>query len=81
MNSGGYIGGGSGTGIGILIVWLVGYWGVAIPVEVGVVIGSLALSLGAGIGQYGIVGCWERLWFGKDEAYRRCVHRQALKQQ
>ncbi len=60
-----YVGGGSGIGLGVLIVWLVGYFGVAVPDEVAAVVGSLAVGAGAAVGNYGVKGCFVRLWNGR----------------
>ena len=65
-----YFGGGSGIGLGVLIVWLVGYLGVAMPSEVAAVVGSLTVGAGAAIGSYGVKGCMRRLWNGRPELLR-----------
>jgi hypothetical protein len=60
-----YVGGGSGIGLGVLIVWAATFWNINMPAEVAAVVGSLALGAGAAVGSYGIKGCICRLWDGK----------------
>ena len=68
----GATGGGGGLGIGVLIVWLLGHFGVQdITAEVGTVIGGLALSGGAAIGTYGIFGCCNKILFGNTTRARK----------
>lgn len=60
-----YAGGGGGLGIGVLIVWIFGFVGIAVPNEVAAVIGSLAVGAGVAVGAYGLKGCCNRLWNGR----------------
>jgi hypothetical protein len=69
--SGRRVGGSSGLGVGVLIVWLAGYFGLAISAEVATVIGGFVVVLGAAIGSYGIVGCWQRVIWGRNYAQRK----------
>jgi hypothetical protein len=57
-------GGTGGVGIGVLIVWLVGYLGVEMTAEVGAIVGGLATAAGGAIGAYGLVGIAKRIWRG-----------------
>lgn len=66
MSGWAYAGGSSGTGLGVLLVWITGLCGWAVPDEVAVVIGGLALSIGATLGHNGIEGTWAILLHGSE---------------
>ena len=72
-----YVGGGSGIGLGVLIVWALSYWHVDMPDEVASVVGSLTGAAGAAVGNYGVKGCICRLWDGKPVQQIRAAVRDA----
>lgn len=55
---------GSTIGPGVVIVWLLGHFGVDVSAEVGTVIGGAAAAGLLFIGRNGIRGAWQRLWRG-----------------
>jgi hypothetical protein len=58
---------GSGSGLGALIVWVVGLGGVVMPAEVGAVIGGGVAGFALVIGRRGIIGLIGVLWHGDQE--------------
>lgn len=58
------VGGSGGIGIGVIFVWLAGYFGVEMTAEVGATIGGLAATAGGAIGAYGLVGIARRILWG-----------------
>jgi hypothetical protein len=58
---------GSGSGLGALIVWVVGLGGVMMPAEVGAVIGGGVAGVALVIGRRGIIGLMGVLWHGDQE--------------
>lgn len=52
------------TGTGVLVVWLLGHFGVAISAEVGAVIAGGASAILLYIGRNGIKGLAQRIWKG-----------------
>jgi hypothetical protein len=58
------VGGGGGSGFGVLAVWLSGHFGLDMSAEVGVFVGGLAVTLGGAVGAFGILGCCQRLLHG-----------------
>lgn len=55
---------GSGSGLGALVVWLVGLTGTPMPAEVGAVTGGLIAAVFLFIGRRGIKGAILGLWGG-----------------
>jgi hypothetical protein len=55
---------GSGSGLGALIVWIVGIGGIAMPAEVGAVIAGVVAAVALLIGREGIKGLLRALWIG-----------------
>jgi hypothetical protein len=55
---------GSGSGLGALVVWLVGLSGTAMPAEVGAAIGGSVAAAALFIGRRGIKGVIQALWQG-----------------
>jgi hypothetical protein len=55
---------GSGSGLGALVVWLVGLSGTSMPAEVGAAIGGLVAATALFIGRRGIKGVIQALWQG-----------------
>jgi hypothetical protein len=55
---------GSGSGLGALVVWLVGLSGTAMPAEVGAAIGGSVAAVALFIGRRGIKGVIHALWQG-----------------
>jgi hypothetical protein len=55
---------GSGSGLGALIVWVVGLAGVAMPAEVGAVIAGVVAGFALFVGRRGIKGMIDLLWVG-----------------
>lgn len=55
---------GSGSGLGALVVWLVGLSGTAMPAEVGAAIGGSVAAIALFIGRRGIKGVIRALWQG-----------------
>jgi uncharacterized membrane protein YfcA len=58
------VGGGSGIGGGVLIVWLLGYFGVDISNEVAATIAGLVAGGVLFIGRNGVKGTIGRIWKG-----------------
>ena len=56
---------GSGSGLGSLVVWMVGLTGAAVPPEVGAAIGGLLAAGFLLIGRRGIKGAIIGLWQGE----------------
>ncbi len=56
---------GSGSGLGALVVWLVGLSGTAMPAEVGAAIGGIAAACALFVGRTGIKGIARALWQGQ----------------
>ena len=50
---------------GVLVVWLLGHFGVDMSAEVGTVIGGLAAAALLFVGREGIRGAFRRVWRGK----------------
>lgn len=57
---------GSGSGLGALIVWLVGLGGTDVPPEISAVVGGAVASVFLFVGRRGIRGAIMQLWNGKD---------------
>jgi hypothetical protein len=55
---------GSGSGIGTLVIWLVGLTGTAVPPEVGAASGGLIAAVFLFVGRRGIKGAFVDLWRG-----------------
>jgi hypothetical protein len=55
---------GSGSGLGALIVWIVGIAGIAMPAEVGAVVAGVIAGAALFIGKEGLKGLWHAIWFG-----------------
>jgi hypothetical protein len=55
---------GGTTGAGVLVVWLLGYFGVALSAEVGAAIAGGAATVLLVIGRRGIKGTLQRVWRG-----------------
>lgn len=55
---------GGTTGVGVLVVWLLGYFGVDISAEVGAAIAGGAATVLLVIGRRGIKGTLQRIWSG-----------------
>jgi len=53
-----------GVGIGVLVVWLVGFAGLEMTAEVGAIIGGLATGAGAAVAAYGLTGIVKRILWG-----------------
>ena len=57
---------GSGSGLGSLVIWLVGLNGTAVPPEVGAAIGGLIAAVFLFVGRRGIKGALIGLWRGDE---------------
>jgi hypothetical protein len=57
--------GGGSVGLGVLIVWLAGHYGIDMSAEVGTMIGGFAGALGGAIASVGLVGIGRTLLFGR----------------
>lgn len=55
---------GSGSGLGALVVWLVGLSGTSMPPQVGAAIGGIIAATALFIGRRGIRGVVHALWQG-----------------
>ena len=55
---------GSGSGLGALVVWVVGLSGLVMPAEVGAVVGGSVAATALFIGRRGIKGAVSALWQG-----------------
>jgi hypothetical protein len=55
---------GGPNGAGVLVVWLLGYFGVALSAEVGAAIAGGAATVLLVIGRRGIKGTLQRVWRG-----------------
>jgi hypothetical protein len=55
---------GGTTGAGVLVVWLLGHFGVNLSAEVGAVIAGGAATVLLVIGRRGIKGTLQRIWSG-----------------
>jgi hypothetical protein len=58
---------GSGSGLGALIVWLVGLTGTAMPPEVGAATGGAVAAAFLFIGRRGVKGAILGIWQGSEE--------------
>ena len=56
---------GSGSGLGTLVIWLVGLTGAAVPPEVGAACGGLIAAIFLFVGRRGIKGAIVGLWRGE----------------
>ena len=56
---------GSGSGLGSLVIWLVGLTGASVPPEVGAAIGGLIAAGFLLVGRRGIKGAIIGLWHGE----------------
>lgn len=61
---------GSGSGLGALVVWIVGLTGTTMPAEVGAVVGGLVAATALFIGRAGIRGVWDLLVNGEQPRHR-----------
>jgi hypothetical protein len=59
---------GSGSGLGALVVWLVGLTGTPMPAEVGAVVGGLVAAAALFVGRRGILGAVTAIWRGDHAA-------------
>jgi hypothetical protein len=57
---------GSGSGIGALVVWLIGLTGTAVPPEISAVVAGTAASLVLLVGRRGIKPSFKALWDGSE---------------
>lgn len=57
---------GSTTGAGVLVVWLLGYFGVDLSAEAGAVIAGGAATVVLAVGRRGIRGALRALWRGPE---------------
>lgn len=57
-------GGTSGGVAGLLVVWLLGRFGIPLGAEEGAAIASASLSAGAVVAHYGLIGLARRLLWG-----------------
>lgn len=57
---------GGTIGPGVLVVWLLGHFGVNMSAEVGTVIGGAAAALLLFVGRNGLLGVWRRVWRGQE---------------
>ena len=55
---------GGSTGVGVLVVWLLGRYGVDLSAEVGAAIAGGAATILLVIGRRGIKGTLQRIWSG-----------------
>jgi hypothetical protein len=55
---------GGTTGAGVLVVWLLGYFGVSLSAEIGAAIAGGAATVLLVIGRRGIKGTLQRIWQG-----------------
>ena len=55
---------GSGSGVGALVVWIVGLSGTAMPPEVGAAMGGVVAAIALVIGRRGIKGVLTAIWRG-----------------
>lgn len=55
---------GGTTGVGVVVVWLLGHFGVAVSAEVGAAIAGGAAAAALFIGRNGITGVWRRIVYG-----------------
>jgi len=55
---------GSGSGLGALVVWIVGLSGTAMPPEIGAAIGGVIAATALFIGRRGIKGALSAIWRG-----------------
>lgn len=55
---------GTSTGVGVLVVWLLGYLGVDISAEVGVLIAGALTTFVLAFARYGLLGLWARFLRG-----------------
>lgn len=58
--------GGSGLGIGVLVVWLLGHFGVAVSAEVGATIAYGVTAAALLVAHKGVVGLFRMIWRGAD---------------
>jgi hypothetical protein len=57
---------GSGSGLGPLVIWMVGWSGASVPPEAAAAIGGLMAACFLLVGRRGIKGAIIGLWQGKD---------------
>jgi hypothetical protein len=57
---------GSGSGLGSLVIWMVGLTGAAVPPEVGAAIGGLIAAGFLLVGRRGIKGAIVGIWRGEE---------------
>lgn len=56
----------TGTGgVGVLVVWLLGHFGVAVSAEVGAALATGVAAAALFVGRNGIKGTLSRIWRGK----------------
>jgi hypothetical protein len=55
---------GGTTGVGVLVVWLLGYLGIDLSAELGAAIAGGAATVLLVIGRRGITGTLQRVWRG-----------------
>ena len=57
----------SGVGVGTLIVWALGHWGISMDAEVAAVIAGMVSSVALLIGKAGLRGLARLIWRGSGE--------------
>lgn len=62
------VGGGVTLGLGVLVVWLLGRFGVSMSAEVGAVIGALIIAIWGAIWEEGLVGVGRHILRGDGHA-------------
>lgn len=55
---------GGATGAGVLVVWLLGHFGVDVSAEAGVAIGGGTIAVLLFVGHNGLRGVWRRVLYG-----------------
>lgn len=60
------VGGASGAGVGTLVVWLLGRYGVSLDAEVAATIAGGISAVVLFIGKNGLRGAWHLVWRGGD---------------
>ena len=55
---------GGTTGIGVVVVWILGHFGVAVSAELGAAIAGLITVAALAFARYGLLGVWSRFLRG-----------------